>query len=174
MTLAGKRILVCGGREFTDYQLVCQTLDGLFPASPPSDTVIVHGDALGADRLADQWGARQGTEGRALPGRLGEARTCRGPIRNKQMLEEGKPDLVVAVALARSKSHRGLSSGLDLATSSRRAGGDDIGSPRRDDLRRVHRTAPRQVDIVRLADSLRGHCAPRYNPGTCSGPSRAC
>jgi hypothetical protein len=41
-------------------------------------------------------GARQGTEGRALPGRLVKAQTCRGPIRNKQMLEEGKPDLMVA------------------------------------------------------------------------------
>jgi hypothetical protein len=32
MNLAGKRILVCGGRDFTDYPLLCGTLDGLFPA----------------------------------------------------------------------------------------------------------------------------------------------
>ena len=53
----GKHILVCGGREFTDCALVCKTLDGLLAAStlPPSDTVIIHSDALGADRLAGQW-----------------------------------------------------------------------------------------------------------------------
>jgi hypothetical protein len=32
MNLAGNRILVCGGRDFTDYPLLCGTLDGLFPA----------------------------------------------------------------------------------------------------------------------------------------------
>jgi YspA, cpYpsA-related SLOG family len=54
MGLAGKRILVCGGRNFTDYRLLCKTLDGLFPAPmlPPHDTVVIHGDA---DRLAGQW-----------------------------------------------------------------------------------------------------------------------
>jgi hypothetical protein len=80
MGLAGKRILVCGGRDFTDYRLLCKTLDGLFPAPmlPPNDTVIIHGDAAGADRLAGQWVTNKDAEGRTLPGRLGEARTCRG------------------------------------------------------------------------------------------------
>jgi hypothetical protein len=141
---------------------------------PPNDTVIVHGDAAGADRLAGQWVTNRMLKVERYPADWAKHGRAAGPIRNEQMLEEGKPDLLVAVALARSESQRGLSSGLDLATSSRRAGGAAIRSPRRDDLRRVHRTAPRPVDIVRLADSLRGHCAPRYNPDTCSGPSRAC
>jgi hypothetical protein len=42
MNLAGKRILVCGGRDFTHYPSSCGTLDGLFPALVlrPSDKVI--------------------------------------------------------------------------------------------------------------------------------------
>jgi hypothetical protein len=50
-------------------------------------------------------GYQQDAEGRALPGRLGEARTCRGPIRNKPMLEEGKPDLVVAFPSGRGTAN---------------------------------------------------------------------
>ena len=52
MNLAGNRILVCGGRDFTDYPLLCGTLDGLFPALVlrPSEKVIIHGEASGADR----------------------------------------------------------------------------------------------------------------------------
>jgi hypothetical protein len=60
MSLAAQCILVCGGQDFTDYALLCRTLDGLFAASTlPSDTVIIHGDALGADRLAGQWAAEK-------------------------------------------------------------------------------------------------------------------
>jgi hypothetical protein len=52
MNLASKRILVCGGRDFTHYPSSCGTLDGLFPALVlwPSDKVIIHGEAPGADR----------------------------------------------------------------------------------------------------------------------------
>jgi hypothetical protein len=35
MNLAGKRILVRGGRDFTDCPLLCRMLDGLFPALVP-------------------------------------------------------------------------------------------------------------------------------------------
>jgi hypothetical protein len=42
-----------------------------------------------------------------------------------------------------------------------------------DDLRPGSIT-PWPVHIVRPADSLREHCDRRYNPDTCTGPSRAC
>lgn len=87
------RILVCGGRNFNDWPLLKDTLDGL---EPMQASVIIHGAALGADALASQWArlrrvvvepffADWKTHGRAS-----------GPIRNARMLEEGKPDLVVA------------------------------------------------------------------------------
>jgi hypothetical protein len=90
--------LVCGGRDFTDYPLLCKTLDGLLAAStlPPSDTVIIHGDANGADRLASQWAVDNGLKVEPYPADWAKQGRAAGPIRNKRMLEEGKPDLVVA------------------------------------------------------------------------------
>ena len=86
------RILVCGGRTYSDRQKVYDTLDLL---SPPPITVI-HGAARGADTLAADWAAL-----RNVPAVWGLADwkaygRSAGPIRNQRMLNEGKPDLVVA------------------------------------------------------------------------------
>jgi hypothetical protein len=104
--LTGKRILVCGGREFSDYPLVCKTLDGLLSASTlPSDTVIIHGDAAGADRLADQWAVDKSLKVERYPADWAKHRRAAGPIRNMQMLDEGKPDLVVAFSGGRGTAN---------------------------------------------------------------------
>jgi hypothetical protein len=55
MTLARdvRRIIVCGGRGYTDRQRVREVLDEYMPTDPLADEpTIVHGDARGADRLA--------------------------------------------------------------------------------------------------------------------------
>lgn len=98
------RILVCGGRDFSDYDLLGKTLLGLFPPATddmstwmvPSDTVIIHGDADGADQLADQWAVVHWVQIERYPADWERHGRAAGPIRNKQMLDEGKPDLVVA------------------------------------------------------------------------------
>lgn len=84
------RILVCGGRHYSDWPKVRQVLgdlcdkhSALFNPTDnwlPSDIVIMTGACpTGADDLA-----ALSTAGAA------------GPIRNQQMLDDGKPDLVVA------------------------------------------------------------------------------
>jgi hypothetical protein len=107
MGLAGKRILVCGGRDFTDYRLLCKTLDGLFPAPmlPPNDTVIIHGDAAAADRLAGQWATNKMLKVERYPADWAKHGRAAGPIRNKQMLEEDKPDLAVAFPSGRGTAN---------------------------------------------------------------------
>jgi len=84
------RILVCGGRNYGDQQKVSETLLSLTPTS------IIHGNAAGADDLADSWAKANHIP--VLPFRAdwGTFGRSAGPIRNKQMIEEGKPDLVVA------------------------------------------------------------------------------
>ena len=94
------RILVCGGRDFKDQHKVNLVLDGL--QMKHNHIFIIEGGAIGADRLAQNWAkeihgiipefvnyktfkADWGTHGKAA-----------GPIRNQQMIDEGKPDLVVA------------------------------------------------------------------------------
>lgn len=91
----GLRVLVCGGRDFDDRELMERVLTRIDAEHPIS--VIIEGGGRGADHLAfsiasvgNRWGtstydADWETHGRAA-----------GPMRNQRMLDEGKPDLVVA------------------------------------------------------------------------------
>jgi hypothetical protein len=98
------RILVCGGQDFDNYALVSKTLHSLFPPStddistwlPPPDTVIIHGAARGADTLADQWAVVNWVKIEEYPADWDKLGGAAGPIRNQRMLDEGKPDVVVA------------------------------------------------------------------------------
>ena len=50
-----RAILICGGRDFTDKSLLDATLSELFETFNPSETLVIVGDANGADALAAQW-----------------------------------------------------------------------------------------------------------------------
>lgn len=101
------RILVCGGRDFTDKDLLFRTLDRICHArdwtTPPNQhgnrlpmVDIVHGDARGADRLAAQWAAVNWCRCTAYPAQWNRNGRAAGPIRNQRMLHEEHPHLVVA------------------------------------------------------------------------------
>lgn len=47
-------VLVCGGRDFSDRQLVFDTLDRVL-AKYTDGLLVVHGSAKGADLLAEEW-----------------------------------------------------------------------------------------------------------------------
>lgn len=90
------KVLVCGGRDFDDENAVINYLFRLDDERPI--TAIIHGGATGADTLGGQaaqllqvpctvYRANWKKDGRAA-----------GPLRNQRMLDEGKPDLVVAFA----------------------------------------------------------------------------
>lgn len=88
------RVLVCGGRDYTDSVRLQFTLGEI--RAERGLTYLIHGGARGADTLAGQW-----AHGFLIPVRVFPADWERhgkraGPIRNQQMLDEGKPDLVVA------------------------------------------------------------------------------
>ena len=88
---------MCGGREFDDWGLMCSTLDEiLFSESRP--LTIIEGGAKGADFLGRVWAKLRSCPYKEYPADWKTHGGAAGPIRNKQMLEEGKPDLVVAFA----------------------------------------------------------------------------
>lgn len=98
--MATSRILVCGGRDYLDYPKVNSVLDDIVQrANDPSEVVIIQGGAKGADFLAKVyaycwgWGGLHCVEYPADWKAYGKGA---GAIRNQQMLDEGKPDLVVA------------------------------------------------------------------------------
>lgn len=87
-----KRILVCGGRDYDNLGLVLSVLS----ERVTSDTVIIEGGASGADFLAKCVGKYLGVDVETYPANWSKYGKAAGMIRNKQMLDEGKPDLVVA------------------------------------------------------------------------------
>ena len=58
-------------------------------------THIIEGEARGADTLARLWAQARGRVVCAFPADWSRGKSA-GYVRNKQMLEEGKPDAVVA------------------------------------------------------------------------------
>jgi YspA, cpYpsA-related SLOG family len=87
------RVLVTGGRDFSDRTLLFEALDRLHAAH--GFTVLIHGDANGADRLSGEWATARGVSVEAHPADWKRHGRAAGPIRNQKMLEE-KPELVVA------------------------------------------------------------------------------
>jgi hypothetical protein len=89
------RIIVCGGRDYANYPRLCATLDHLLSARLPAVTII-HGGAPGADTLAGQYAQERGLACEAYPADWVRHGRAAGPLRNTQMIREGKPDAVVA------------------------------------------------------------------------------
>ena len=85
------RILVCGSRHLTDYEKMQEVM---FQSFYPGD-VLIHGDARGADRLSEQV-AQPYIEIERYPADWEKHGKAAGPIINKQLLDEGKPDKVIA------------------------------------------------------------------------------
>lgn len=88
------RVLVCGGREYADREKLAAVLADLRQTRGIAH--LIAGGAPGADTLAAEW-----ADDHHLPCSVfmadweGLGRKA-GPIRNQRMLDEGKPDLVVA------------------------------------------------------------------------------
>lgn len=89
------RVLVCGDRTWDDYQTLSNALNTLCNVYP-IDTII-EGEARGADRMAAKWAENErGYTVIKFPADWDKYGKSAGVIRNKQMLVEGQPSLVVA------------------------------------------------------------------------------
>jgi hypothetical protein len=88
------RILVCGGRSYNNAERVNSALDAINDAD--GIDVIIHGGCSGADELARRWAASRKVECIAYPADWNQYGRAAGPIRNRSMITDGKPDIVVA------------------------------------------------------------------------------
>jgi hypothetical protein len=86
--------LVCGGRDFNDTEFAYRFLDRIHRQHMID--VVIEGDARGADRIAGYWARKNRIENRKFPADWAGFGKKAGPLRNQQMLDEGKPDLVIA------------------------------------------------------------------------------
>ena len=106
-----RTVLVCGGRDYSDFPMVCVVLDDEHARIPIGK--IVHGAASGADTLADQWARMRGIEVQPFPADWKTHKRAAGPIRNREMLTTS-PALVVAF--------RGGSGTADMIKAANKAG----------------------------------------------------
>lgn len=88
------RVLVCGGREYDNWNVFSNTLD--FELAFGDKNVIIQGGAKGADFLARVWAKDRNVLFEEYPANWKKYGKGAGGVRNQQMLEEGKPDLVIA------------------------------------------------------------------------------
>lgn len=112
------RLLVCGSRHFDDWNLIHQHIYNIFSRcedrTPEGDVdfTIIEGGAKGADFLARVFAKFVGLPFIEFPADWEKHGKAAGPIRNKQMLDEGRPDLVLAF---RAPNSRGTQNMIDQA-----------------------------------------------------------
>lgn len=89
------RVLVCGGRNYSDRETVFRTLDRVRAKHP--DLEILQGAARGADSLAHEWALAREVVSISVPARWkADGQRSAGPKRNFRMLKHWAPDAVVA------------------------------------------------------------------------------
>jgi hypothetical protein len=84
------KILVCGGRDYFDAERIDRILDLVMPS------FVIHGCARGADALAANWAVKRGVPHQCYKADWHTHGKGAGHIRNRQMLLEGKPQMVIA------------------------------------------------------------------------------
>jgi len=90
----GMRVLVCGGTK-SDEDRIFRALDALHEREKISH-VITGASGSTADQIAYKWAVWRGIKATKYPAYWDKHGMSAGPIRNQQMIDEGKPDCVVA------------------------------------------------------------------------------
>src|ERR1017187_7880912 len=85
------RVLICGDRNWNQAGPI---LDALM--AQDDVTLVIDGAARGADTIGHQVAEAMDFPTKQFPADWDQYHKAAGPIRNQQMLTEGKPDLVLA------------------------------------------------------------------------------
>ncbi len=84
------RVLICGDRNWKDRDTIFACVAAL-----PESVPIIEGRARGADRIAGEAARFYGHAVLSFPADWNQYGKAAGPIRNRQMIVEGNPTLVV-------------------------------------------------------------------------------
>jgi hypothetical protein len=109
--------LICGGRDFADDAMFDNAMRDLMHIRGGCPRKIVHGGAKGADTMAGEFGHRMSVACFAVLPDWQRGKMA-GPLRNQKMLDEYKPNLVVAFPGGRGTADmvsRARKAGVDVA-----------------------------------------------------------
>jgi len=112
-----KRVLVCGGRYFKDLPLLDGSLDKL--KADYGISAVIHGGAAGADLMASFWAGFNRIPVEVYHANWKKHGRAAGPMRNQRMIDEAKPDFVVAFpggSGTADMKRRALKAGLPVIT----------------------------------------------------------
>jgi hypothetical protein len=79
------KVIVAGGRDFDNYDLLVEKLDALLKNK--EEVEIVSGNARGADYLGEKYAKEKGYQIKDFPADWEKYKKAAGPIRNKEMSE---------------------------------------------------------------------------------------
>lgn len=82
------KLIIAGGRDFNNYDLLKTKLDYLL-SKTTDNVIIVSGCAKGADKLGEQYAIERGYECTLFPADWDTHGKKAGYLRNKQMAEHG-------------------------------------------------------------------------------------
>lgn len=88
------RVLVCGSRAATDTAPIFAALAAFHQQIPIG--CLIQGGAQGVDEMAGIWAAANGLPVAVFRPDWRKHGRAAGPLRNQRMLDEGKPDVVIA------------------------------------------------------------------------------
>ena len=119
------KVLICGGRNL-DHSSVWNALerncldmiaDKLDLEMLPKVVHVIHGGARGADDAAGSWAKSEGAKVTVYKANWHRHGKSAGPIRNQRMIDEGRPDVVVALPGGRGTQdmvNRATNSGIPV------------------------------------------------------------
>ena len=109
-------VLVCGGRAFSNRELLYEVLDECHALHTIEE--IVQGGAEGADAIAVEWAKANEVDYRTFVAKWKRHGKSAGPILNRRMLNKGRPDLVFAMPGGRGTADMvGLCRACDIRVS---------------------------------------------------------
>lgn len=113
------RVLVCGATYFNDYEKLHTELVRILTEKgyncthfsnqfTPIDIIIISGMAKGADTLAVKFAEQYGLPCLKFPADWARYGKGAGPIRNQEMIDRGRPDLIIAFPMKSSRGTRDM------------------------------------------------------------------
>ena len=81
------KTIIAGGRDFTDYELVKESMAQFLEGPPFVISEVVSGGATGADSLGERWAKDNEIPVRVFPADWARFHRGAGPIRNAEMAE---------------------------------------------------------------------------------------
>jgi hypothetical protein len=107
------RLLSSGYRYFSDYKVVEFEMKRILNSRPEEKHVVIHGNCQGADLTAAKVAEDNGWDCEIFSPEWDKHGKAAGPIRNEEMIRDGKPDYAVVFLSPQSRGTLDMKNRLD-------------------------------------------------------------